>query len=123
MQRIVNCKLNIDRFIDSKKESSFFEGKGYYKCDNDEIIVFFESNEIKYKYIYKDSCLTIMCNNSKYRFKENEKCLGEIKNGDYVFKITTLANKIEVSDSYIILNYSLYQNDLLGNYSTRLSFN
>lgn len=123
MQKIVNCKLDIDRFIDGKKESSIFEGKGYYKCDNNEIVVFFEANEIKYKYIYKDNSLTVMCNNSKYVFSENKKGVGEIKSGDYVFKITTLANKIEIMDTYIILNYSLYQNDLIGTYFTRLSFN
>ena len=57
------------------------------------------------------------------RERENEKNTGEIKNGDYIFKITTLASKIEVLNNCIILNYSVYQEELIGNYFSVLSFN
>ena len=123
MQKIVECKLVINRFISDKEETSTIEGKGYYRKDEDEIIVFFSSEETKYKYIYKEGNLTIFCNDSKYTFRENENGIGEIKNGDYVFKITTFAEKIEFNENKIVLNYSLYQQDLIGTYYSVLSFN
>lgn len=123
MQKVVDCKLVINRFISEKEETSVIEGKGYYKKDNDEIIVFFSSEDIKYKYILKEGRLTVFCNDSKYIFKENEKGIGEIKNGDYTFKITTFATKIECNDNSIVLEYSLYQQELIGTYYSILSFN
>ena len=123
VQQIVNCELVINRSIGGKEEKSVIKGKGYYKKDENEVLVFFSSDDIKYKYIYKGDSLFIYCNDSKYEFKENIKCIGEIKNGDYIFKITTLASKIEINNNYIILNYELYQNDLLGSYCSKLSFN
>ena len=85
--------------------------------------MFFSSEETKYKYIYKEGNLTIFCNDSKYTFRENENGIGEIKNGDYVFKITTFTEKIEFNENKIVLNYSLYQQDLIGTYYSVLSFN
>jgi hypothetical protein len=123
MQKIVDCKLVINRVVDKKEETSVVQGKGYYRIENDEKIVFFTSENIKYKYIYSNGILTVLCNDSRYVFKENIKEIGEIKNGDYIFKVTTFASKIEVCDSYIILNYSLYQADLIGSYTSKLSFN
>jgi len=123
MHKIVDCKLIINRVINEKEEKSVIAGKGYYKENDDEISVFFSSDNAKYKYIYKEDCLVVICNDSKYIFKEGIKEIGEIKNGDYVFKITTLASKIEVSNNLIVLNYSLYQGDILGTYYSTLSFN
>lgn len=123
VQKIVNCELSIKRIIDNKEEKSIIKGKGYYKKD-EEIIVFFSSEDIKYKYVYNNGTLEVFCNDSKYVFKENVKSFGEIKNGDYIFKITTLASKIEMLDNCIILDYSLYQqNSLIGTYYSKLSFN
>lgn len=123
MQRVVNCKLVINRFISEKEEISVIEGKGYYKKDDNEVVVFFSSEDVKYKYMYKDGVLNVFCNDSKYTFKENEKGIGEIKNGDFIFKITTFSTKIELTDNSIVLDYSLYQEDLIGNYYSVLSFN
>ena len=124
MQKIVNCELSIKRIISEKEESSTIKGKGYYKDDNNEIVVFFSSDDVKYKYVYSNEMLEVFCNDSKYVFKENIKDVGEIKNGDYVFKITTLASKIEISNNCIVLDYSLYQQDMLiGTYYSELSFN
>lgn len=123
VKKIINCKLSIDRIVENDKDTFVCEGKGYYRCINDEVVVFFSSGDIKYKYVYKEGYLTVFCNNSKYIFKENEKKFGEIKNGDYIFKITTLASKIEINSNSIILNYSLYQDDLVGTYFSVLSFN
>ena len=124
MQKIVNCELSIKRIISEKEESSTIKGKGYYKDDNNEIVVFFSSDDVKYKYVYSNEMLEVFCNDSKYVFKENIKDFGEIKNGDYVFKITTLASKIEVLNNCINLDYSLYQQDMLiGTYYSELSFN
>ena len=124
MQKIVNCELSIKRIISEKEENSIIKGKGYCKDDNGEIIVFFSSDDVKYKYVYSNDMLEVFCNDSKYVFKENIKDFGEIKNGDYVFKITTLASKIEVLNNCINLDYSLYQQDMLiGTYYSELSFN
>ena len=123
MQKVVNCKLVINRYIGDKEETSVIEGKGYYKNENDEVIVFFSSDDVKYKYIYKENGLTVFCGDSKYIFKENEKQIGKIKNGDYTFKITTFSTKIECNENNIILDYSLYQQDLIGTYHSILSFN
>ena len=123
VQKIINCELSIKRIINDKEELSIIKGKGYYKNASDELIVFFSSEDIKYKYIYKNNILTVLCNDSKYVFKEGTKEYGQIKNGDYIFKITTLASKIEINNQYIILDYSLYQNDLIGTYYSKLSFN
>ena len=124
MNRVINCELIINRVIDRKEENSVIKGKGYYKKEDNQIVVFFLSDEIKYKYIYSEGDLTILCNDSKYKFRENVKEEGQIKNGDYIFKITTLASKIEVNANYIIVNYSLFQNNnLIGTYNSKLSFN
>lgn len=123
MQRVVNCVLNINRNINDNKETSIIRGKGYYKNDNGEVTVFFNSEDVKYKYVYNKDCLIVYCNDSRYSFRENRKDIGEIKNGDYVFKVTTLATKIEIKNDCIILDYSLYQDNLIGNYQSILSFN
>ena len=94
MQKIVNCKLSIDRIVAKEKDNFVCEGKGYYKDDNGEVVVFFSCENIKYKYVFSNGILVVYCNDSKYVFKENEKNIGEIKNGDYIFKITTFASKI-----------------------------
>ncbi len=123
MQKIVNCKLEINRIIDDKEEISAIEGKGYYK-DNDGIVVFFSNEGVSCKYIYKDNVLTILFNDSKYIFKIDEEGIGEIKNGDYILKITTFASKLEVNSSFIVVDYTLYQsNVIIGKYYSKLSFN
>lgn len=123
MQKIVDCVLEINRIINDKEEKSIINGRGYYKEEDGGITIFFSSDNVKYKYIYKYDMLTIFCNDSKYTFKENVKDKGQIKNGDYIFEITTLASKIEINNNYIIVNYSLYQQDLIGTYLSKLSFN
>ena len=123
VQKVVNCVLSINRNINNNEENSIIRGKGYYKNNDGEITIFFSSENIKYKYVYNKDCLVVYCNDSKYSFKENRKDIGEIKNGDYIFKVTTVAKKIEVREDCIILNYSLYQDDLIGNYQSVLSFN
>ena len=123
MQKIVECKLIVNRVVNDKEDKVVIEGKGYYKEDAGEKIVFFSSDDIKYKYVYKEDVLIVTCNDSKYVFRVNEKDCGEIKNGDYIFKITTLASKIEFGNNYVILDYSLYQNELIGTYYSQLSFN
>ncbi len=124
MQKIVNCELSIKRVIGDKDETSVIKGKGYFKEDNGETVVFFSNEEAKYKYVYNNGLLEVFCNDSKYTFKENVKDFGEIKSGEYIFKITTLASKIEVMNNCIVLDYSLYQQDMLiGTYYSRLSFN
>jgi hypothetical protein len=116
--------LIINRFIDGKEENSEIFGKGYYKNDTSSIVVFFTSDEIKYKYEYDGNELIVLCNDSKYVFKDNENGEGKIKNGDYVFKITTYCTKLIVEENCIYLDYSLYQGTtLIGNYSSILSFN
>ena len=118
------ARLEYEEWADNKEENSVIKGKGYYKNEDNQIIVFFSSDDIKYKYICNEETLTILCNDSKYEFKENIKKEGKIKNGDYIFKITTLASKIEVCTNYIIVNYSLFQNDIvIGTYYSKLSFN
>ena len=89
MQKIVECKLIINRVVNDKEDKVVIEGKGYYKEESGEKTIFFSSDNIKYKYIYKDDVLVVTCDDSKYVFKVNEKECGEIKNGDYIFKITT----------------------------------
>lgn len=123
VQKIVDCRLTIKRIIDNKEDIIVEEGKGYYKKSGACIVVFFSNNYYKYKYIYENGELIVICNNSEYRFKEGLDCEGKIKNGEYVFILTTHASKIDISDNCIILDYSLYQNNLIGNYYSKLSFN
>lgn len=123
MQKIVSCRLQISRIIDSKKEISIIEGKGYYK-DNDGIVVFFSNESANCKYEYRDDILVILFNDSKYVFKLGEEGVGQIKNGDYTLKITTFASKLEVNNSFIVVDYTLYQsNVMIGKYYSKLSFN
>ena len=123
MQKIVNCKLEISGIIDGNEEVSVVEGKGYYK-DSDGIVVFFSNENISCKYMYEDDVLTILFNDSKYIFKNGEQRIGQIKNGDYILKITTFASKLEVNNSFIVVDYTLYQsNVMIGKYFSKLSFN
>lgn len=123
MQKIVNCKLVITSKINGKSEDTVIEGKGYYKKEKEQI-VYFTSSDIRYKYEINDNKLKIYCNDSWYEFIDNQFSYGEIKNGDYIFKITTFTNKLEINDNYILLNYELSQNKvLIGQYFTELSFN
>ena len=125
VQKIINCKLSIIRVIDGKNEKSIIKGKGYYKDNNGEKVIFFSSDDIKYKYLYRDDGkIIVLCNDSKYVFEENVRRIAEIKSGEYVFKIATLATKIDFSDNCIRINYNLYQKDILmGIYYSELSFN
>ena len=94
-----------------------------YKNDNDEIVVYFASEDAKYKYVYKGNNLQVFCNDSCYTFIKNNEGKGAIKNGDYVFEITTFATKIEVYNNLIVLEYNLsQQGTLIGKYVTELSF-
>lgn len=123
VQKIVNCKLEINRIIDDKEEISVIQGKGYYK-DSEGIVVFFSTDSVNCKYVYVDNSLTILFNDSKYIFKKDEEGIGQIKNGDYILKITTFASKLEVNDSFIVVDYTLYQsNVMIGKYYSKLSFN
>lgn len=123
MQKIIDCELVITSEINNKCETTVISGRGYYKKEN-EIVVYFTSDNIRYKYIVIKDKVEIYCNDSHYNFRLNKEDIGEIKNGDYIFKITTLANKIEITDNSILINYELKQNNvLIGKYLTKLSFN
>ena len=94
VHKIVNCKLSIERVVSGEKDLFVCEGKGYYKDDNGEIVIFFSSEDVKYKYVLNNNELVVFCNDSKYVFRENEKNTGEIKNGDYIFKITIWVDSV-----------------------------
>jgi len=123
VQRIIDCELVITSEINNKCETTVISGRGYYKKEN-ETVVYFTSDNIRYKYIIIKDKVEIYCNDSHYNFTLNNEDIGEIKNGDYIFKITTLTNKIEITDNSILINYELKQNNILiGKYLTKLSFN
>ena len=123
MQKIIDCELVITSEINNKCETIVISGRGYYKKEK-EIIIYFTSDNIRYKYIVIKDKVEIYCNDSHYNFIVNKEDIGEIKNGDYIFKITTLANKIEITDNFVLINYELKQNNILiGKYLTKLSFN
>ena len=122
MNKLVNCKLKIKSIIDNKIDVNVIEGKGYCKKDT-YLVVYFTSNDIKYKYEYRDNELKIYCNDSQYCFKKGKNSFGKIKNGDYIFEITTFASKLEVNENCVLLNYELLQNNsLIGKYETSLFF-
>lgn len=122
MQKLIDCNLVITSEINNKCETTVISGRGYYKREN-EIVIYFTSDNIRYKYIIKNNEVEIYCNESHYNFSFNKENYGEIKNGDYLFKITTFANKIEIQDNFILVNYELKQNNILiGKYLTKLSF-
>lgn len=123
VQKIIDCELVITSEINNKCETIVISGRGYYKKEK-EIIIYFTSDNIRYKYIVIKDKVEIYCNDSHYNFRFNKEDIGEIKNGDYIFKITTLANKIEITDNFVLINYELKQNNILiGKYLTKLSFN
>ena len=123
VQKIIDCELVITSEINNKCETIVISGRGYYKKEK-EIIIYFTSDNIRYKYIVIKDKVEIYCNDSHYNFWVNKEDIGEIKNGDYIFKITTLANKIEITDNFVLINYELKQNNILiGKYLTKLSFN
>lgn len=123
MQEIVECELSIDSVINNQSENVVIKGKGYYREDNGSVTVYFSSDDIKYKYVYNGQLLIINCNDSCYRFVLNKEDVGEIKNGDYVFKITTYATKIELNKRLFVVEYNLSQdNTIIGVYKSRLSF-
>lgn len=124
MQRVVNCKLVVNSEINGQKDCVIINGKGYYRNDDEGIVVYFSSDNIKYKYIYVNDLLTVFCNDSEYVFKVNVKEKGKIKNGEYVFEIATFATRIEIRDNLIILDYNLtQQGSIIGKYNSQLSFN
>lgn len=123
MSKIVNCELKIESYIDKVKDVSVITGKGYYKNEEDKIIIYFSSEGFKCKYEYENDCLNIYFNDSKYNFINKKTSIGQIKNGDYVIEITTFTHKLEIKENCILLNYSLLQNNIeLGKYITNLSF-
>ena len=123
MQRLVECNLSVNSEINGNFDCTIVKGKGYYRNDNDEIIIYFVSEDVKYKYVYSKECLSVYCNDSCYKFILNKESLGEIKNGDYVFKITTYATKIDVYNNLIVLEYNLsQQGTVIGRYKSELSF-
>lgn len=123
MNKLVECVLRIESIIDSKKEINTIVGKGYLKKENELLVIYFTSDGIKYKYEYKNNKLIVYCNDSKYCFIEGNKCFGTIKNGDYLFQITTLTSKLGINTNCVLLDYELFQNDILiGSYKTSLIF-
>ena len=123
MRKIVNCKLNIECISEEGKSESNIQGKGYYKQENEEIIVYFTSGNDKYKYEYKNNELIISFNDSSYSFKLNSKSEGEIKNGDFVLKFTTFTSKLEINNNSILVDYKMYQNKMeIGTYKSKLFF-
>lgn len=123
MKKIVECKLVIDSKTEGAANKVVIEGKGYYKKENEKIIIYFVNEDNKYKYEYELGGLTISFNDSFYNFKLNKKRKGIIKNGDLSLEITTFANKLEINENSIFLDYKLYQNDFeIGEYKTSLFF-
>ena len=123
VQKIVECKLAVNSEINGKTDCVIVTGKGYYKEDNNEITVYFTNKDMKYKYVYNKEYLIVSCNDSNYVFRLNKEDIGEIKNGDYVFRITTYATKIEIYNSLIVLEYTLSQEgNIIGKYKSELSF-
>ena len=123
MQEIIICELVVDSEISGKNENVMIKGKGYYKNEDNITTVYFSSENVKYKFVYDKEMLTIICNDSVYNYRLNKEEKGEIKNGDYVFIITTFATKIEVMDRLIVLEYNLSQNgQIIGKYKSKLSF-
>ena len=123
VNELVECKLKIITLIDGMKSVELIKGRGYCKKEDSFLVVYFTSDNIKYKYEYDGEKLIVFCNDSKYCFISDKKSIGKIKNGDYIFEITTFASKIDVNENCIILNYELFQNNILiGNYETSLLF-
>lgn len=123
VQKVIECELVIVSEINDKKDTSVIRGKGYCR-DEEFFVVYFTSGNGKYKYIVKEDEIEIYYNDSCYKFKNKMFSEGQIKNGDYIFKITTFASKIEIFDNLILIDYELSQNDkLIGKYYTKLSFN
>lgn len=123
MQKIVECKLVIECNNEDGSSQSVIEGKGYYKESDNLKVVYFTNDNNKYKYEYRENTVTIYFNDSCYNFRLNKNSEGEIKNGEFVLKLTTFASKIEINDNCIKVDYTLYQNNIkLGEYKTSLSF-
>lgn len=123
VQEVIECELIVNSSINGQNENVIIEGKGYYKEDGINIVVYFASGDVKYKYVFEGDILMVSCNDSVYRFKENSYEIGKIKNGDYVFEITTFASKIEINNRVIVLEYNLSQNgQIIGFYKSKLSF-
>ena len=123
MHKIIECKLEINSEINGKKDLFSVEGKGFYKKEDEEITVYFTFEDSKYKYIYSHNKLIIYFNDSCYEFEVNKKCLGKIKNGDFIFEVTTFATRLELGNNSIILDYELaQQGSFVGKYSSLLSF-
>lgn len=122
MNKLIECNLVVSSEINGKKDCIIVKGKGYVKKDED-FIIYFSSDDMKYKYVCQKEKVIVYCNDSVYVFRENKKDIGKIKNGDYIFEVTTFANKIEVKDNLIIIDYTLRQgNSIIGEYSSQLSF-
>ena len=121
VKKIVNCRLVIECINEEGKSKSVIEGKGYYNEINDLKIVYFTNDNNKYKYEYTENKVTIHFNDSCYNFKLNEKGEGQIKNGEFILKLTTFASKIEIDDNCLNVNYILHQGNIkLGDYKTSL---
>lgn len=123
MKKIVECKLVIECNNEDGNSKSVIEGRGYYKETDGMKIIYFNNDSDKYKYEYINDKVVIYFNDSCYNFILNKKGEGEIKNGEFILKLTTLASKIEFNNNCICVDYSLYQNDIkLGEYKTNLFF-
>lgn len=123
MQEIVECELIVNSNISGQSDNVVIDGKGYYKEEDDLITVYFSNGKDKYKYVYDGDILIVSCGDSCYRFKNNRNESGEIKNGDYIFKITTYTTKLEIKNRVIVLDYTLSQNNqIIGFYKSKLSF-
>ncbi len=123
VQRKVDCVLEINSEIDGVIQKEEIIGNGYYKSNDEEIVVYFTNSDNRFKYVYSQGVMKVFFNDSCYNFKDKHFMEGEIKNGDYVFKITTFALNIELNDNFILLDYTLSQNNItIGNYKTKLSF-
>lgn len=123
MKKLISCNLTIKSIIDNKEENIVISGDGYYKEEGNVVIVYFSCDGTKYKYIYDKEKLIIECGDSIYEFEEGVKRKGKIKNGNYVFEITTLANKLEIGKEKIILSYVLMQEFIIGEYFMELTIN
>ena len=123
MQKLVECRLIVNSEINGIVDNIVVSGKGYCKMEDKGTVVYFMDNDMKYKYVYNGNELCVYCNASFYKFIVNKNSVGKIKNGDYIFEVTTFATKIEINNNLIILEYNLSQDgSIIGKYKSQLSF-
>ena len=62
VNELVECKLKIITLIDGMKSVELIKGRGYCKKEDSFLVVYFTSDNIKYKYEYDGEKLIVFCN-------------------------------------------------------------